>query len=654
VCGIAGFSGPPDPGRLRRMAEAIAHRGPDAEGFHERPEGSLASRRLAIIDLAGGDQPISNEDGTVAVVMNGEIYNSPVLREGLEAAGHRFSTRTDTEVLVHLYEEEGPGLARELEGMFAFALLDERRGRLVLGRDPLGIKPLFIAERGGEVVFASEAKGILAGGGVGRRVDRQALHDLLNLRYVPGPRTLFEGIRKLAPGSVLVREGGRSRTEESGRLREAIDRSFTLGSAAAELRERLLQAVRDHLLSDVEIGLYLSGGLDSGGLLSLLGAIGRASLPAFTLGFRHPLDENAEAAALAARFGARHRGAYVDEAPLNLLEETTFHVEEPRVNALQGYLLAGLASREVKVVLGGLGGDELFGGYEICDYIARLGSGRRRRRLGGLPALLNSGLLSLDGLLGRLDLEVGRRGVQLLLARRDWTRFYLILRNAWDVDRALFDRIYAPAFRRDGVRTTEELFAPHFEREDATFLEAALAAEVRTKMVDEYLATEDRVSMAHGLEVRVPFLDRRVVEHALSLPGDLKAPRGGPKKRVYREALRGLLPEEVLERPKRGFSFDPVVQFERDLRVRAAAELTPARLAELGWFDPRFIARILESRPGPSLRWHYFFLWTVLAFSVWHRIFIEEDGAACGGGPGGVRWRRKRRLVNEPEEMKKR
>jgi len=645
VCGIAGFTGPPDPVVIRQMAQAIRHRGPDAEGFLETPDVSLASRRLAILDLGGGDQPVFNEDRTVAVVYNGEIYNAPRLRSELEKAGHRFSTRTDTEVLVHLYERDGLNFAREMSGMFAFALWDARRRRLVLGRDPLGIKPLFYARRGESLTFGSEVKAILARGDIPRRVDRQALHDLLNLRYVPGPSTLFEGISKLPPGSILLWEGGAARILEYYRLPERIDRSLTLPRAAAEVRSHLLRAVEAHLLSDVEVGLYLSGGLDSGGILAVLARLGRSSLPAFTLGFRHPLDENARAARLAERFGARHRSAYIEARPLDLLEEVTWFVEEPRVNSLQGYLLAGLAAREVKVVLGGLGGDELFGGYELLDPILRFGSRRMHRRLGGLGAALNGGLLALERLLGRLEWEEGRRGLQLLLARRDRARFYLILRNAWDLDRSLFERIYAPRYRRDGVRTTEELFAPHFGRSDLTFLEETLRAELRTKLVDDYLATEDRVSMARSLEVRVPLLDRELVEYALSIPGYLKAPRSREKKLVYRSALSGLLPAEVLEARKTGFSFDPVAQFERDLRDRARAELTPSRLGALGYFEPRFLERILESRPHPRLRWHYFYLWTVLAFSVWHRIFIEEgnrdelpDHRAPGGRhlPGAV------------------
>ncbi len=629
MCGIAGFTGPPDPACIRRMARAIAHRGPDAEGFLERPEASLASRRLSIIDLAGGDQPVFNEDGSIAIVYNGEVYNAPRLRAELEAAGHRFATRTDTETLVHLYEEEGPGFAARLEGMFAFALWDAPRRRLVLGRDPMGIKPLFYALRGEDLVFGSEVKAILARGDVPRRVDRQALHDLLNLRYVPGPLTLFEGIRKLPPGSILIWEDGQARIAPYYRLPDSIDRTLTLPGAAMEVRRLLRQAVEDHLLSDVDVGLYLSGGLDSGGLLAVLALLGRSALPVFTLGFRHPADENEAAAKLARRFGARHISGYVDREPLDLLDEAVYFVEEPRVNSVQGYLLAGLAARDVKVALGGLGGDELFGGYELNDFILRYGSrAGPPRRLGWLGRPLNAGLLTFGKLAGRLEWDEGRRGLQLLAARRDWTRFYLILRNAWDVDRAAFDRIYAPRFRRDGVRTTEELFAPRFDGSGKTFLEAVLRVEMETKLVDEYLATEDRVSMARSLEVRVPFLDRRLVEFALSIPGDLKAPRPDRKKLVYRHALGGLLPRDVIERPKAGFSFDPVAQFQRDLRERAARELTRRRLGELGFFDGRLIERILSSRADPRLRWHYFYLWTVLGFSAWHRIFIEGDGEA--------------------------
>ncbi|HLE85669.1 MAG TPA: asparagine synthase (glutamine-hydrolyzing) [Thermoanaerobaculia bacterium] len=626
MCGICGYTGAEEPGALARMSEALRHRGPDASGTLERGGVHLAARRLRILDLEGGDQPLFNEDGTVGVVFNGEIYNHRELRRELEAAGHRFRTRTDTEVLVHLYEEHGPEMVGRLDGMFAFALHDAPRRRLLLARDPVGIKPLVYRWDGRRLVFGSEAKALLAHPAVTARLDPDALHLLLNVRFVPAPWTLFEGIRQLPPGHLLVlEEGGEPRLAQYHRWRFPGRRRLTLDEAAEGFLEALTRAVERQLVADVPVGVFLSGGLDSSAVVA--GAAldgGTAGLSSFCLGFGEPGDELADAARVAAHFGTRHRELTLAPRPLALYPRIVHFAEAPKVNAPQGYYLSRFAAGEVRVALSGLGGDELFLGYDVYRHLwpgRLLVDGPAARPAAALAGAADA----LAGLLARAAgprAEVPRRALELAASGGDPLRYWATLRNGWDLGPAVARELYAPAWRRRIAVTTREAFAPFFDRPDLPLVEQVQWAELRSKMVDDFLANEDRMSMASSLEVRVPLLDREVVELAFSLPLEVKF-RRRERKAVMRRALAPHLPAEVLRKPKRGFTFDPYEQVRKDLGELCRRELTPAFLAEQGIVRPEFVRRILEARPSPRRRWHYFMIWQLLGLKFWQEIFEE-------------------------------
>ncbi|MFW6012401.1 MAG: asparagine synthase (glutamine-hydrolyzing) [bacterium] len=628
MCGICGYTGPELPGVLDRMTEAIRHRGPDAQGMLARDGIHLGCCRLRVMDVEGGDQPIYNEDGSIGLVYNGELYNHRELREELRAAGHRFRTRTDTEVIVHLYEELGFRAVEQLEGMFAFALYDAPRRRLVLARDPVGIKPLVYRWDGHRLIFGSEVKALLAHPEVTARLDADALHLLLNVRFAPSPWTLFEGVHQLPPGHLLVLEerGSEPRLEPYHRWSFPGDRRLSMDEAAHGFLAALERAVERQLVADVPVGVFLSGGLDSSAVLAGASLRGRArDLETFCLGFGEPTDELEDAARVAAHFGTTHRETTLSPRPLGLYPRIVHHAEAPKVNAPQGYYVSSFAARHVTVALSGLGGDELFLGYDVYRYLwpgKLLVDGPAAR----LASWLRPSLDSLAGAvhaLGRPETEVPRRTLELAASAGDPLRYWATLRNAWDLGpERLARELYTPEWQRRVAVTTREAFAPFFDRPDLPLVEQVQWAEFRSKMVDDFLANEDRMSMASSLEVRVPLLDRAVVEHAFSLPLHAKF-RRGTRKAVMRRALSPLLPPETLRKRKWGFTFDPFEQVRKDLGELCRRELTPDFLSAQGIFRPEFVQGILDRPPSRRLRWHYFMLWQILGLKLWQEIFLE-------------------------------
>jgi len=627
MCGICGIVGPAaSDAVVKRMTAAIAHRGPDGEGFYFDAGVALGHRRLSIIDLLTGDQPMGNENDTIWVVYNGEIYNFPALRRDLERRGHHFRTRSDTEVLVHGYEEYGLDFLPRLDGIFAFALWDAPRRRLLLARDYFGVKPLHYHTEGQNLRFGSEVKAILMDPAVERTVDWQALHYFLNLRFIPGERTLFRGIRRLPPAHYLLFEGGNVRIERYFSLQPEVGPPRTEAEYAEGIRHYLREAIRKQLISDVPLGVYLSGGLDSSAIVALMSEVMDEPVKTFSMGFHEPTDEVEDARRVARHFGTEHHEIFVTPNPLRDFPAVIWHAEEPKENILQGYLLSRFARQTVKVVHGGLGGDELFAGYLHNRFIYPvrflhrwIPQGMVRHFLRPLSRLI----FRLQSHPALLQFDEYRRGVQLLLALGDPARYYLILRNVWDHDRAMGNRLYGPAMRAQSLTPTRCPFDPYFPAHDRRQpLAQVLWAEMNTKMVDDFLANEDRTSMAHGLEVRVPFLDRDLVRFALSIPPDLKM-KGNQTKSLFRRAMRDVLPEETLRKKKWGFSFNPYYQFQKDLRTVAERILTRERIEAQGIFNYDYLRLILEHPPHPRLRWHYFFLWNVVGFQIWHRLFLE-------------------------------
>jgi asparagine synthase (glutamine-hydrolysing) len=473
MCGICGTAGFGSPESIREMARTMTHRGPDDEGYLEcsEPTVYLANRRLSIIDVEGGRQPVHTEDGRISAVQNGEIYNFRELRKQLEDRGHTFRTGTDTEVIPHLYEEYGEDFPRHLDGMFAIALWDSSKGKLVLVRDQVGIKPLYLWHAGDGLAFSSELKAFLPLENFRPQLDLQSLHFLVNVRFIPGERTLFRGVRMLPPATTFVWDGGRTREWKFWQLPDRPDESIKRPEDCIEQARSLLESsVKKQLVSDVPLGLYLSGGIDSSSLVALAANVNDNRVKTYCLGFNEPTDELADSRVVAAAFGTDHGEETITFDALSTFPRVTWHVEEPKENAIQLYLLSRFASRNVKVALSGLGGDELFGGYRIFDYIRPLvlperivGRGLNSRCLWPL----RNTLLMLIGSLGSMKYDLAKRGIDGILSLGVPERWYPILRNMWEHDRRLFRTVYSERARRTIEPAVEAFFAPLFARAHA-------------------------------------------------------------------------------------------------------------------------------------------------------------------------------------------
>jgi asparagine synthase (glutamine-hydrolysing) len=637
------------------MNKAQAHRGPDGEGFfldgaapavvssgcdiRDRPTTcALGHRRLAIIDPVDGAQPMLSEDGRIAALLNGEIYNFRELRAELERDGAVFQTDSDTEVLIHLHRKHPEHPARwlaRLNGIFAIALWDRAQERLLLARDHYGVKPLHYAQEGERLLFASEIKALLAAG-VRPRLNRAALHVFMNIRYVPGEETLFAGVRRLPPAHFAWVAGGR--LSEPERFYSLPAAGVTAFGSRDEAREAVTgafdRAVERQLVSDVPVGMALSGGLDSSMIVAAASRAYREgadlrtadrTLRTFTLGFNEPTDENDDARLVADHFGTEHHDTLLESNPLAQAADVIRAVEEPKVNMIQGYNLAQFVKPHVKVLFGGLGGDELFAGYDIHRFCNTLG-----RMHHWTPSWLQRGLYQPGGRLlwalqngsGILRTEHYRIGAQIALSAGDRAQFYCRLRNAWDYDDGMYDRLYTDPDAFRGVPRTGSYFESLFSGR-GSYLEDVLRVEFQTKMVNDFLVNEDRVTSAHGVEGRVPFLDRDLVELAFQLPGAWKM-RGRETKTIWKDSVGDVLPSEIRQKKKQGFTFSSYHQWEKDLRGVVEQELTPEWCEATGLFNHNFVASLLDYPPHKNLRWHYFTAWMMLGVKQWMDVFDVE------------------------------
>jgi asparagine synthase (glutamine-hydrolysing) len=622
VCGIAGTSGFGDTELVRAMTDTIAHRGPDGEGFFSGESVHLGNRRLAIQDVPGGSQPMANEDGSVVVVYNGEIYNYPELREIVLARGHRLATHCDTEILPHLYEDEGIAFAARLNGIFAFALFDRARGKLFLVRDPLGVKPLVYSVRDGMLAFGSEAKAVLASGLVRADIDEASLHLSMNVRYVPGDRTFFRDIKRLPPGHVLEFADGRPRLSSYADIDWTPDQSLSTGDWLEGIRSHYQAAVKRQLISDVPVGVSLSGGIDSSSIVAMLRQTTSGPIKTFSLGFDEPTDETDDARFVARTFDTEHQEVVLREPALAHLADAIWHTEEPKVNSLQLYLLHRFIGEHVSVVLSGLGGDELFAGYDIYSYMLRT----RQLRRGALGGAVRALAPALDWAarrsagLGRPDFDLATRKLEWLVASGDGARNYLLLRNAWDFNPALLRRVYTPDFLERLTVSARDDYGTYFD-DDRPLESQALRAEFGTKMVCDLLHNEDTMSMAHSVESRVPLLDLELVRFAARIPDNIRFAKG--PKGLLKDALTGVLPDRVLYKRKWGFTFDPVEQYQKDLGPMVRETLSPDRLRRSGIFNPEFVGAVLKAEPRQRLRWHYFMLWQMIGVETWLATFAQ-------------------------------
>ncbi len=615
ICGIVSANGPADPDRLARMSAKLVHRGPDSDGTFAGGQAALAARRLAIIDLETGDQPIANEDGTVHVVQNGELYNYRELREELERDGHRFRTHGDTEVLVHLYERDGPAFARRLRGMFAVALWDAARRRLVLARDRYGIKPLYYRSDGDGLEFASELRALPRG-----EIDLDALEAFLAFNSIPAPLTIFREARKLPPGHLLVWEGGQARLERYARPAPAPVEELREDDEAElieELRSRLRDSVRAHLVSDVPVGVLLSGGIDSSALAALAAQEISEPVRTFSIGFEErSFDELSDARLVAKRYGTRHRELVMRPDAALLLPALAEAFDEPFADssALPTYLVSRLAAEDVKVALSGEGGDELFGGY--YTYVADL----LALRAGSLARLARPLVERLPTSTARasFDYKAKRfvRGADLppLERHHSWKEIFSA------------DARAELTGRRNGFDPVD-LYRERFAETDRAELLARLQdVDLGLYLVDDLLVKTDRASMAHSLEARVPYLDPAVTNLALALPTRHRV-RGLRKKVLLRKAVAPLVPERIVRGKKRGFSIPAAAWLRGELEPFARETLSPETLRRQGFFRPEVVRALIDRHVAGEEDLSRQ-LWGLLAFTLWHERHVEREPGA--------------------------
>ena len=612
ICGIATTRGGADLESLRAMSDLLVHRGPDSAGEYVDGGIALAARRLSILDLEHGDQPIANEDGSCVVVQNGEIYNYPELRRELERAGHVLRTRCDTEALVHLYEEHGLGFAERLRGMFAVAIWDGRRRRLVLARDRYGIKPLYYRHVGDELRFASELRALPRG-----EIDLDALEAFLAFNSIPAPYSIFRDVRKLPAGDVLVWEDGEVSLDRYARPGPAAAGELRDGDEAElveELRARLRDSVRAHLLSDVPVGVLLSGGVDSAALAALAAQETPEPVQTFTIGFaERSFDERADARLVAERYGTEHHELLVRPEPELLLRSLADAFDEPFADssALPTYLVSQLAAEHVKVALSGEGGDELFGGY--YTYVADLTADRLAPLARAVRPLVEA--LPASTRKASLDYKAKRfvRAAHLppLERHHGWKEIF-----SSDARAELTGR-------RTASDPVDVYRARYAETAGAPQLARLQDVDFGVYLVDDLLVKTDRASMAHSLEARVPFLDPLVTTLAFALPTRLKV-RGLAKKVLLRKAVEPLLPAEIVHGRKRGFSIPAAAWLRGELEPFARETLSTGNLRRQGFFQPEPVKRLIDEHVAGREDWSRQ-LWGLLAFTLWYERHVEQE-----------------------------
>jgi asparagine synthase (glutamine-hydrolysing) len=630
MCGIAGKAGsvPVTESEILRMCDAIAHRGPDDWGTFVEGAIGLGMRRLSIVDLAGGHQPIANEDGSVVVVFNGELYNYPALYAELVAKGHRFSTRSDTEVLVHLYEEHGEELVARLRGMFAFAIWDRSRRRLLLARDHFGQKPLFYTETDRQLVFASEIKALLADDPSLAELSPQALDQYLTMRFVHPPETFFARVRALPPAHYMVWESGRARIERYWDLSYGPKWTFSESETLDRIDELLAETVKLHLLSDVPVGAFLSGGLDSTLIASYAAKTLGSELRTFSMGIPYrDLNELPYAAAVAARYGTRHYAEEVTPSVVDDLPRLVSALDEP-ADPLSICLLhlAKMTARHVKVVLGGDGGDELFGGYD------RYAADRWLNTYRAVPEVVRNAVA--QQVLRRLpdqftfkSITHKLRWVDLMARKTGGERYSESLQFFW-FNEAHRTELYAPEFRHQLQDTRPDAClldlyaAPNAEAP----IDRMMYVDCMSRLPGQSLTILDRATMAYSLESRSPFLDPRFAEFMARVPTSMKI-RGRQLRYLERRLGERYLPAEVLRRRKQGFASPLMYILEGEVRALAPRLLLDSELVGAGYLRAERMQQLVDEHLSRRYD-HGNRIWLLLSAEVWYRRYISRRSAA--------------------------
>jgi len=621
ICGIVNFdrSEPVDPDLVERMTTAMVHRGPDDDGYFVEANAGFGHRRLSIIDLGGGKQPIFNEDGSILIVFNGEIYNYAELTTKLTGLGHTFQSRSDTEAIVHAYEQYGDACVDHLRGMFAFAIWDRRCKRLLVARDRLGIKPLYFYQCDGFLAFASEIKSLLQIPEVARVVNPEALEPYLTLRYVPGPQTMFKGISKLQPGHLLVMDAHGVRTRKYWDLKYRVGEGISSEDYLGRFQELFEESVKLRLVAEVPLGVFLSGGLDSSAILAVMSKLrGRERIKTFSVGYEVPSAQEDsvnefEYARLAAKaFGAEHHEFKLTADDFrDSLTDLVWYLDEPLADdsCIPLYFIARLARKHITVVLSGEGADEILAGYGIYKRMLAIEAAYEQFPqltpwvARNLASVFPGQVVQRYARWASLPMEERYRGVSMGMPTA--LRCELLGRQA-------------------GQTAADDAFRFCFEavpKKDV--LNRMLYADAKIWLPDDLLLKADKMTMANGLELRVPFLDHKLVEFAATLPAHLKL-KGSTGKFLLREAMKNVLPKRIINRSKKGFPVPTESWLRGDLKNFVHDTLLASNAACRGYMEPRVIERIVgEHERGTENRRQE--LWTLLVFEIWHKLFINTQ-----------------------------
>ena len=634
ICGKLNVSGDELVERdlIQRMCKVIAHRGPDDEGIYLKQRGKLSlglgHRRLSIIDLTStGHQPMSNEDGSIWITYNGEIYNHLELRKGLIEKGHNFTSLTDTEVILHLYEDQGEDCLKCLNGMFAFAIWDEQKEKLFLARDRLGIKPLSYKWDGKSLWFASEIKSILQDDGIEPEVNYQALNDFFTFMYVPAPATIFEGIQKLEPGYSLVLENGRIRMEKFWDLGQSVNGNYTEEEYCHEIRDKLSCSIKRRLMSEVPLGVFLSGGVDSSSIVGLMTEVSDDPIKTFSIGFgkEKQYDELRFAQTVARRFHTSHSEHVIEPDAIGILPKLVWHFDEPFADssAIPTYYVAQMAKQNVTVVLSGEGGDETFGGYPNRYFWDQIAEKYRK-----VPYWLREYFLKKIASIiplpqnGRLQNRVRQLKKFLTYAGMEQERRYLHWFSIFTPE--LKETLYKESIQEkiEDINSYN-VYQSHFnEKRCEDLLNRMMYVDTKVLLPHDLLTKVDRTSMAHSLEVRVPFLDHELVEYAWNIPSSLKL-KGKTTKYILRKMAARFLPDEISWRRKQGFEVPISSWFKGKLNNYAKEILSEENIKKRGYFEGKAVKKILDkmdkgiTQYGPHV-------YALIIFELWNRMFIDK------------------------------
>lgn len=631
ICGIYNYLNktPIEYSIIKKMNDVLFARGPDDEGFFIEGDIGLANKRLSIIDVEGGNQPIFNEDRTKCIVYNGEIYNHVELRKELEEKGHIFKTKTDTEAIVHLYEEEGEDCVRRLQGMFAFAIWDSKEKKLFLARDRFGIKPLVYSDSGGRLIFASETKAIIQGGSESKDIDFEAVHYYLTYLSVPSPLTIYKAIRKLPPASILICQDGKIVEKKYWSI-EPKRLKFNSAAEYGDVFYKLLKdSVKMQLMSDVPLGAFLSGGIDSSSVVGLMSQLSSQPVKTFSIGFAEKeYDELKYARLIAKRFNTEHYELIMKPMDIGRMEDLIWNLDEPHADssALATYLVSKLAAPNVKVALTGVGGDELFGGYHA--YIAD----KLSIRYSMIPKVLTQ--RAIPGLISLIKLDSQRpsrtrrilrflRSSHLSFRKRHTKWMSLLGFDDEEKDELYSDFLKNQIHSLDSFAVTNEYF-DEAEAAGLDHLNAAMFVDLSTYLNNDVLQQVDRMTMANSLEARVPFLDHKLVEFAFSVPSGLKL-KGLSLKYLVRESMKGLLTDEIVNREKHGFGVPIREWFKSDFIRKSTDEfLNGSSIKRRGFFKVEYVKRLMDEHArGKADNSHK--LWIIMMLEIWCRRFLDFE-----------------------------